>query len=75
MASAVLCPACQTRNRPTWEFCVRCGESLEGAKPAAPLTPTVTRASARAEAAPTDLASFYLVLMFAILFGTVALAC
>jgi len=27
----VVCPACQTRNKKTWEFCVRCGESLEGA--------------------------------------------
>src|SRR5438445_1735919 len=23
------CPACQTRNRARWEFCVRCGESLQ----------------------------------------------
>jgi predicted Zn-dependent protease len=22
------CPACGTRNKPTWEFCVRCGESI-----------------------------------------------
>ena len=27
----VVCPACGTRNRTSWEFCVRCGESLEGA--------------------------------------------
>ena len=30
---AVACPACEAPNRPTWEFCVRCGESLEGAPP------------------------------------------
>ncbi|HXK12087.1 MAG TPA: tetratricopeptide repeat protein [Vicinamibacteria bacterium] len=75
MASAVLCPACQTRNRSAWEFCVRCGESLEGAKPAAPQAPNAVRAEAPEGGTPADLASFYLVLMFAILFGTVALAC
>src|SRR6266568_1658221 len=26
---ALICPACQTRNRARWEFCVRCGESLQ----------------------------------------------
>ena len=25
----LICPACQTRNRARWEFCVRCGESLQ----------------------------------------------
>src|SRR5512134_2421800 len=28
---AVLCPNCGALNRPTWEFCARCSESLEGA--------------------------------------------
>ena len=28
---AVLCPKCGALNRPTWEFCARCNESLEGA--------------------------------------------
>ncbi len=31
MAAAVdvrLCPACETRNKDTWEYCVRCGEPL-----------------------------------------------
>ena len=23
------CPQCQARNKLTWEFCARCGESLE----------------------------------------------
>jgi Flp pilus assembly protein TadD len=27
---ALICPACETRNRANWEFCVRCGESLQG---------------------------------------------
>src|SRR5258708_11774058 len=27
---ALICPACQTRNRASWEFCVRCAESLQG---------------------------------------------
>src|SRR5215468_11224343 len=25
-----ICPSCQARNKPKWEFCVRCGESLQG---------------------------------------------
>jgi Flp pilus assembly protein TadD len=28
---AVVCPNCGALNRPTWEFCARCNESLEGA--------------------------------------------
>lgn len=28
---AVVCPNCGALNRPTWEFCARCTESLEGA--------------------------------------------
>lgn len=30
---AVVCPACGALNRPTWEYCARCNESLEGARP------------------------------------------
>jgi len=25
-----LCPACGSRNKPKWDFCARCGESLQG---------------------------------------------
>ncbi len=28
---AVVCPKCGALNRPTWEFCARCNEPLEGA--------------------------------------------
>jgi tetratricopeptide (TPR) repeat protein len=31
----VLCGACGARNKAKWEFCARCGESLQGALPAA----------------------------------------
>jgi Flp pilus assembly protein TadD len=31
---AVVCPKCGALNRPTWEFCARCNESLEAAVPA-----------------------------------------
>ncbi len=31
---AVACPACGTRNRPSWDFCARCNEPLDGARPA-----------------------------------------
>ena len=27
--SVRLCPACGTRNKPKWEYCVNCGESLQ----------------------------------------------
>jgi tetratricopeptide (TPR) repeat protein len=30
-ADAIACPACGTRNKPKWEYCARCGESLQGA--------------------------------------------
>ena len=41
-----ICPACGARNRTQWDFCIRCGESLQGvarAKEAAPAA--VTRAA------------------------------
>jgi len=41
---ALLCPSCGTRNKPMWEYCVRCGESLDGAAVDAP--------TAKAQAAP-----------------------
>jgi predicted Zn-dependent protease len=48
-ALAKTCPACQTLNKPKWEFCVRCGESLAGVS----ATSDGAKASAaRAEAAP-----------------------
>jgi Flp pilus assembly protein TadD len=31
---AVVCPKCGALNRPTWEFCARCNDPLEGAQPA-----------------------------------------
>lgn len=31
---AVVCPNCGALSRPSWEFCARCTESLEGAAPA-----------------------------------------
>jgi tetratricopeptide (TPR) repeat protein len=67
MASAILCPACQARNRPKWDFCVRCGESLEGAAVAEPRP--------EAEAPPRDLSRLYLAFMVAVLAGTLAMAC
>jgi tetratricopeptide (TPR) repeat protein len=30
VADFKICPNCGTRNKPKWEFCVKCGESLEG---------------------------------------------
>jgi Flp pilus assembly protein TadD len=31
---AVVCPTCGALNRPTWDYCARCNESLEGAQTA-----------------------------------------
>lgn len=42
------CPACGSRNKPTWEFCVRCGESLQTAEGA------VTAAVAAEASVPTE---------------------
>jgi Flp pilus assembly protein TadD len=33
---ALLCPACGARNKAKWEFCARCGESLQGAETLVP---------------------------------------
>jgi predicted Zn-dependent protease len=68
MASAVICPACEARNRPQWDFCVRCGEALEGVAVSEP-------ASEREESPPSDLSTLYLVFMVAVVAGTMALAC
>ena len=52
---ALVCPACGVLNRPNWEFCAKCGESLDGATltteeeadaPAATATPPVSGSSA-----------------------------
>jgi Flp pilus assembly protein TadD len=34
MPAALTCPACGARNKEKWQFCARCGESLEGAQEA-----------------------------------------
>jgi tetratricopeptide (TPR) repeat protein len=50
--TAVICPACGSRNKPKWELCARCGESLASAakqKPAPTVkgqAPTVRAAAA-----------------------------
>jgi predicted Zn-dependent protease len=73
MANAIICPACQARNRPRWEYCARCGESLEAAATADEAgAPSPERAAA---AAPGDLSSLYLAAIVVILVGTPALAC
>jgi tetratricopeptide (TPR) repeat protein len=48
----LICPACQTRNRTTWEYCVRCGESLQDI----PLTlaPLTDSAGTTSDAETTD---------------------
>src|SRR6185295_19739877 len=34
MPAALICSACGARNKEKWQFCARCGESLEGAQDA-----------------------------------------
>ncbi|HXB57255.1 MAG TPA: tetratricopeptide repeat protein [Vicinamibacteria bacterium] len=49
MGDALICSACGTRNRVTWEYCVRCGESLQSL----PITMSLAaRAADEPEAAP-----------------------
>ena len=56
---AVLCPSCGTRNRPDWEFCARCEESLEGALPAADAADEVTDdATAEVKTLKVELSAF-----------------
>jgi Flp pilus assembly protein TadD len=44
-----ICPACSTRNKPKWEFCAKCGESLQGVSTGepevAPMAPAPVRAA------------------------------
>jgi Flp pilus assembly protein TadD len=44
-----VCASCGARNKPRWEFCVRCGEALVDAEPAA------SASEARADRAPVDI--------------------
>lgn len=57
---AVVCPACGTYNRPTWEFCARCNESLEGAPRAHPEDLAALEDEAPVEA-PSTLSTLVLV--------------
>ena len=50
---ALLCPSCGARNKRTWEYCARCGESLQGAvaeaAPAAAKTQVAPRAKGKSK--------------------------
>jgi Flp pilus assembly protein TadD len=70
---AVVCPACGTVNRPTWVFCARCGEPLEGATPTLPPAPTVVVQDAVAAEGPADNSALVLMLgvtAMAVVFAT-----
>jgi predicted Zn-dependent protease len=76
VANAIICPACHAQNRPTWEFCARCGEPLEAAETqVASRQQTLTGVPALAEGAPRDSSSLWLFVMVAVAVGTVVLAC
>jgi Flp pilus assembly protein TadD len=46
---ALLCPSCGARNKRTWEYCARCGESLQGAVAEAAPAAAKTQAAPRAK--------------------------
>jgi tetratricopeptide (TPR) repeat protein len=76
VANAIICPACHAQNRPTWEFCARCGEPLESVPTqSVSRQDTLVEATLVDEAPPPDSGSFWLLLMVAIAIGTVVLAC
>jgi Flp pilus assembly protein TadD len=78
VANAILCPSCHAQNRPTWEFCARCGEPLEAAPTqvfAKQETLTGVPALASVDEPQRDSSSLWLFLMVAISVGTVVLAC
>jgi tetratricopeptide (TPR) repeat protein len=78
VANAIVCPSCHAQNRPTWEFCARCGEPLEAA-PTQVVSRQETLSGAPAlrdqEEPRGDSGSIYLFLMVAVAVGTVVLAC
>jgi Flp pilus assembly protein TadD len=66
---AVLCPVCGTRNRPTWAYCARCEESLEGALPAEATTETTLVAEEFEPVEGSPLASSSILLVAVLAFG------
>jgi tetratricopeptide (TPR) repeat protein len=48
-----ICPSCQARNKPKWEFCVKCGEALDDV-PVASSGPGAGKASVRVKAMPRE---------------------
>ena len=70
-----ICPSCDAKNKASWEFCARCGESLEGATlvaPGAASSPNVPAPDEEPEE-PFPVSGMSLLLVVAvILFGAVA---
>ncbi len=63
--AAVVCPKCGALNRPTWEFCARCNEALEGALPAEEGASPAESAE-EAEGRPSSLGPSAIVLLAAV---------
>jgi len=55
--AAVICPSCGTRNRPDWEFCARCNESLEDAQPFDDTIPSQQTPTLSVELSPIEAGS------------------
>lgn len=65
------CPNCGTRNKPKWEFCARCGESLQGV----PLgEPAPIEAEAEDDSAVASAAFPWLTGLGLLAFGALAIA-
>ena len=76
MANAIICPACHAQNRPSWDFCARCGEPLEAASTqVVSRQQTLTGVPALEERQRQDSGSLWLFIMVAVAVGTVVLAC
>ena len=54
---AVACPACGARNKAKWEFCARCGESLQGAEASSAAAKKIAPVAERAQGVPTPTSS------------------
>ena len=48
-----ICPSCQARNKPKWEYCVKCGEALDDV-PVASSGPAAGKPSARVRPTASD---------------------
>ena len=66
-----VCPACGTRNKPKWEFCARCGDSLQGV-PLGDATPAEAEVEPEADQTVSSAAFPWLTGLGLLAFGALA---